>query len=41
MKDYKSAPDALRNFIDYIENYLDIPITIISFGPDRNETILK
>ena len=24
-----------------IENYLDIPITIISFGPDRNETILK
>ena len=41
MKDYNSAPEALRNFIDYIENYLDIPITIISFGPDRNETILK
>ena len=38
---YKSIPSALKIFIEYIENYLGIPINIISFGPDRNETIIK
>ena len=38
---YKSIPSALKIFIEYIENYLGIPINIISYGPDRNETIIK
>jgi adenylosuccinate synthase len=41
MNSYQSIPKALKIFIEYIENYLEIPITIISFGPDRNETIIK
>ena len=41
MNSYQSIPKALKVFIEYIENYLEIPITIISFGPDRNETIIK
>ncbi|MDC0861409.1 adenylosuccinate synthase [Alphaproteobacteria bacterium] len=38
---YESIPAALKVFIEYIENYLGIPINIISFGPERNETIIK
>ncbi len=34
-------PLQLKKFINFIEDYLEIPINIISFGPDRKETIVK
>ena len=39
--DYQKLPENLKNYISYIENYLDIPIKIISLGPERNQTIIK
>jgi len=39
--DYQNLPENLKNYISYIENYLDIPIKIISLGPERNQTIIK
>lgn len=38
---YEEFPSNLKVFISYIEDYLEIPINIISFGPDRKETINK
>lgn len=34
-------PDALKTYIAYIEEKLATPITIISLGPDRKQTILR
>ncbi len=39
--EYSSLPQNLKDYIKYIEGYLDIPIKIISLGPERNQTILK
>ena len=39
--DYQNLPKNLKNYISYIENYLGIPIKIISLGPERNQTIIK
>ena len=32
-------PEAFRNYISFMEEYLGVPISIISLGPDRNATI--
>lgn len=34
-------PEEFRAFIRFIESYLGIPITIVSVGPDREQTILR
>ena len=39
--DYQNLPENLKNYISYIENYLDIPIKIISLGPERHQPISK
>ena len=38
---FERLPDNLKKYISYIENYLNIPINIISLGPERNQTILR
>ncbi len=38
---FEKLPDNLRKFISYIEEYLNIPIKIISLGPERNQTIIR
>lgn len=32
-------PRDLENYIEYIEKYVGVPITLVSYGPDRNEVI--
>ena len=32
-------PKTLKEYITYIENYVGVPITILSVGPDRKQTI--
>jgi len=39
--DFDSMPQSLKNYIQYIEEYLEIPIKIISLGPERNQTIIR
>ena len=36
---YDSMPRNLRNYIDYIEKQTGIPVSLISFGPDRAFTM--
>ena len=35
----KKIPRDLENYIGYIEKYVGVPITLVSYGPDRNEVI--
>ena len=34
-------PQAFKNYIDFLEAELETPITIISIGPDRDQTIVR
>ena len=39
--DEAGIPQELRAYIAYIEKALGVPITIVSVGPDRTQTILR
>ena len=41
LSNFETLPDNLKKYILYIENYLNIPIKIISLGPERNQTIIR
>jgi adenylosuccinate synthase len=36
----EQLPDSIRKYIKFIEDFVEIPITILSHGPERNETIV-
>ncbi len=40
-KKYKQLPKATRNYIEFIEKKSGVPITVISVGPDRENTFKK
>jgi adenylosuccinate synthase len=40
-RDYKDAPQALKNYVSYLEMQLRVPINVISVGPDRTQTLSK
>jgi len=35
------APEQVHNYIKYLEDHLDVPIKIISVGPDRKQTFFR
>jgi len=37
--DEKDFPKSFRNYLNFLENELQIPIKIVSVGPDRKQTI--
>jgi adenylosuccinate synthase len=39
LSSFNDAPEALKNYVSYLENHLDVPITVISVGPDRKQTL--
>jgi adenylosuccinate synthase len=41
IKDYNKLPDALKQYIEFIETQTGVPITLVSVGPDRQETIFR
>lgn len=41
LNSYESLPDELKNYITFIEKEVGVPITIVSVGPDRTQTIKK
>ncbi|MDW5288793.1 adenylosuccinate synthase [Formosa sp. PL04] len=41
MSDYSELPKALNEYIDFLEKALETPITVVSVGPDRKETIFR
>jgi len=41
MTSYDSLPKELKDYIEFIEKEIEVPIKIVSVGPDRKQTILK
>ena len=41
MRAYDELPDAFKAYVRFLEEELATPITIISVGPDRTETIIR
>ena len=41
VKNEDDLPDELIDYIDYIELFVDVPIKLISVGPDRTQTIYR
>ena len=37
----QAMPDALRSYIAFLEKHLSVPITLISTGPDRTQTVYR
>ena len=40
MTSYSSLPSQTKDYLKYIEDYLETPVKIISTGPERNQTIV-
>ncbi|MBC7411459.1 MAG: adenylosuccinate synthetase, partial [Bacteroidia bacterium] len=38
---YADFPVELTNYVEFIEQYIGVPIKIVSVGPDREQTILR
>ena len=41
MRNPDQFPDALSAYVAFIEEQLELPITVVSVGPDRTQTILR
>lgn len=41
MGSYEELPNELKEYIAFIEKEVEVPITIVSVGPDRKQTIIK
>jgi adenylosuccinate synthase len=35
----EDAPDAFKSYVDYLEKQLNVPIHVVSVGPDRKQTL--
>ncbi|MCC7051047.1 MAG: adenylosuccinate synthetase, partial [Bacteroidia bacterium] len=41
VRDYNNCPDELKNYVTFLEKELNVPIKILSVGPDRTQTIIR
>lgn len=41
IREYDNLPAAFRNYIAFLEEELEVPIRLISVGPDRTQTIFR
>lgn len=41
IREYESLPANLRAYINFIEDHTGVPVTLVSVGPDREETIFR
>jgi adenylosuccinate synthase len=39
--DFNHLPDELLSYISYLEATLEVPVSIISIGPGRNQTLIR
>ena len=40
-KSYDELPYQLKEYVSFIENFLEIPVGLVSVGPDRKQTIFR
>ena len=38
---YEDLDENAQNYLKFIEEFLDVPISFVSIGPKRSETIVK
>ena len=41
MTEASQLPKEFNDYVEFLENELNIPITIVSVGPDRKQTIIR
>jgi len=41
MSNFDNLPKQLKSYIKFIENFVEVPVKIVSVGPDRKQTILR
>jgi len=41
IRSFNELPGALKKYIDFVENRTGVPVTMVSVGPDRKETIFR
>jgi adenylosuccinate synthase len=41
IKEFNKLPEALKKFIEFIEIRTGVPVTMVSVGPDREDTIFR
>ncbi|MCB0475247.1 MAG: adenylosuccinate synthetase, partial [Flavobacteriaceae bacterium] len=41
MESADQLPENLLNYIDFIERALEVPVKIVSVGPDRKQTVFR
>ncbi len=39
LTDWSKAPQALKDYVSYLERNLEVPVTVVSVGPDRTQTL--
>ncbi len=39
LSSYADAPEALKNYVNYLERHLQVPVKTVSVGPDRKQTL--
>jgi adenylosuccinate synthase len=39
LENFEQLPIALANYIRFIEDYLQVPIKLVSYGSDRKDTL--
>jgi adenylosuccinate synthase len=38
---YEKLPQSLKRYIEFLERELEVPVAIVSVGPDRSQTIRR
>jgi adenylosuccinate synthase len=41
VRKYEDLPVAARNYVQFVENFLKVPVRWVGVGPDREATIIK
>ncbi len=41
LSDYDELPESLQSYIKFIEDECEVPVTIVSVGPDRSQTLIR
>ena len=39
LSSYEESPTELKDYVEYLEQNLEVPITVVSVGPDRTQTL--
>jgi adenylosuccinate synthase len=41
IREYNNLPESLRKYVEFVEKNTGVPVTLVSVGPDREETIFR